>query len=306
MRKLKLLLVTFKRSLSSLLANLSHLYKGQTKDDYILQTAHRLEKGLCIANPKPMWGWDKAKVLANALTTTKDGFAKETGLAVLHAYLDEKAMEGSDDKKMLDTFLNKYHDLLGYDYNKDRGGSLLLHKEDLMCDVSQVEKCFYCRHSVRDFDDTEVSLEKIYKAVDLANRCPSACNRQPTHVYVISQDVWNNNTNDMNQVYNAKQHLLITASRRAFSMDEIDDWVVSPSIFAGYLTLSLTAMGIGSCVIKKGLLNDKAYIKLKSHCGISEDEKIILEIAIGNYKDTFRVPISNRKQVEQMLTVVDK
>lgn len=307
MRKIKMMLLLFHRSFISMIKNICHLSKGQNNGDYILQTAHRLEKGLCIANPKPMWGWEKARALALALSVeSEDSFAQETGLAVLHAYLKGKGLSGDDDKKMLATFENEFSSILTQQYHSEYGGSITLHKDDLMCDVSKVEKLFNSRHSIRDFSDTEVPLEKIYKAIEMANRCPSACNRQPSHVWLISQAIWNAHTNDMNQVYNAKYHLLITASRHAFGLDEINDWVVSASIFAGYLSLSLTAMGIGSCVIKKGLLNDNAYKKLKDHCGISDDEKIILEIAIGNYKDTFNVPVSNRKTIKQLFTVVEK
>ena len=306
MRKIKLIFLIFHRSFVSMISNIRHLSKGQNNGDYILQTAHRLEKGLCIANPKPMWGWDKAHALAKALILEQDGsFAHETGLAVLHAYLREKGFSGESDKKMLATFENEFSSLLKKTYHEEYGGSVTFHKEDLMFDMSKIEKLFNSRHSIRDFANTEVPLEKIYKAVELANRCPSACNRQPSHTYLISQEVWNAHTNDMNQVYNAKYHLLITSSRHAFGLDEINDWVVSASIFAGYLSLSLTAMGIGSCVIKKGLLSDNAYKKLKEHCRISDDEKIILEIAIGNYKDIVNVPVSNRKTINQLLTVVE-
>lgn len=307
MRKIKTKYKVFFRAFKSLVANINHLYKGQTNGDRILQTAHRLEKGLCIATPKSLWGWDKAYILAKALSKESNNmFAKETGLAVLNAYLAQKELSSGEDKKKAASFKSEFADLLKNGICKECGGSITLRKADMECNVANVENVFKMRHSIRDFDNTEVSLEKIFKAVELANFCPSACNRQPTHVYVISQEIWNMFTNDMNQMYNAKQHLLITASRRAFTLDEINDWIVSASIFAGYLSLSLTAVGLGSCVIKKGLLDDKAYEALKRHCGISSDEKIILEIAVGNYKDTFNVPVSNRKKIEQLLTVIDK
>lgn len=305
MRRFKLFITVFFRSFCSMIVNLSLLYKGQANKDFILQTAHRLEKGLCIATPKPMWGWDKARVLAKALCREKtDNFAKETGSAVLHAYLKQKEIVGNEDGRMLDSFEKEFEELLSQGYCEEKGGSILLSKDDLMCDVASIERLFYIRHSIRDFDDTEVPIEKIIKAVEIANRCPSACNRQPTKVYVVSKNVWNNNTNDMNQVYNAKQHLIITVERQAFSLDEINDWIVSASVFAGYLSLSLTALGIGSCIIKKGLLNDNSYKKLKRYCCIPQSEKIILEIAIGNYKENIKVPVSNRKPIDQILKVV--
>jgi len=305
MDNIKLFFLVVYRSLKSLIFNVYQLRKGQYKNDMILQIAHRLEKGLCIDSPKPLWGWEKARVLAQLLCDESIGsFEKNTANAVLHAYLQNKRKAGVEDQKKALQFEDEYPRLKQSDYYSDCGGSIHLRKEDLVCEMPPIEKLFKCRHSVRDFEESEVSMDKILKAINMANMCPSACNRQPTHVYIISNKIWNRYTNDPNQVYNANKHLLITANRRAFSIGEINDWIVSASIFTGYLTLSLTAMGIGSCVIKKGLLNDDAYIPLKKHCGILEEEKIIIEIAIGNYKNEFNVPVSNRKTVQQITTII--
>ena len=307
MRKIKLLLLIFWRSLISVYKNLHHLYKGQSTGDYILQVSHRLEKGMCISVPKPLWGWDKAFDLAQTVLKEQENlFAKKTGIAVLQAYVEHKRCWGNEkDLEKLKSFEIQYGDLLYNNVDEGKGGAIILHKSDVLCDLASAEKLFNSRHSIRDFDDSEVPLEKIYKAIEMANRCPSACNRQPSHVYLIQQDLWHKYTPDMNQAYNCKQHLLITVSRSAYTIDEINDWIVSASIFAGYLSLSLTAVGIGSCVIKKSLLNDNAYKQLKRYCGIPDDEKIILEIAIGNYKESFSVPISNRKTIKQLLTIVE-
>lgn len=294
-------------TIKSALENMIYLYRnGQNNSSDILKTSHRLEKGMCISNPRELWGWDKAKHLAMLLEKEPEGFAKNTGIAVLNAYIEEKLCGNSEkDIEIARQFKEKFQfPQIVNQPDLAEGGYIEFHHCEK--DINAVEELFMNRHSVRDFDDSEVDNNKIRKAIELANRCPSACNRQPTHVYVISDKVWNKYLNDSNKIYGANKHLLITASRTDFSFDEVYDWIVSASIFAGYLTLSLEAVGIAACVIKKGLLNDNAYKKLKSHCGIPEDEKNILEIAIGNFKNSFKVPVSNRKTVDQMFKVVDK
>ena len=144
----------------------------------------------------------------------------------------------------------------------------------------------------------------IVRAVELANRCPSACNRQPFACYVISDSVWQVFNKDSNQVYNANKHLLITGVKNAFSVDEIDDWIVSSSIFAGYLSLTLTLYGIGSCVIRKGIVDDASYAQMKGRCGIPANEKVVLELVVGNLKEEFKVPLSNRKEIDSILHFV--
>lgn len=305
MYRYKLLLLITLRKLSSVFWNIALLFKGQSRPSNILMVSHRLEKGLCISNPRPMWGWEKAEELATLLIKESgDLFSKETGLAVLHAYLDHKhESTNEEDAQRLKAFETRYNAILNQPYDAEKGGSISISKEDLVFEGS-IKKLFYSRHSIRDFESTEVPVEKIIKAIELANRCPSACNRQPSHIYVIPDEIWRKYTHDSNQVYNANKHLLVTADKTAYSLNEIDDWIVSASIFAAYLSLSLTAVGIGSCVIKKGLIDDKHYKRLKERCSIPKTEKIILEIAIGNYKDSFRVPVSNRKPTVDLFSII--
>ena len=85
-------------------------------------------------------------------------------------------------------------------------------------------------------------------------------------------------------------------------MGELNDWIVSTSIFCGYLTLALHAVGIGSCCCRKDIIKHSNYNKnIKSLCHIPDDEQIILEILIGNYKDEFFAPVSHRRDVKDIV-----
>lgn len=44
---------------------------------------------------------------------------------------------------------------------------------------------FMSRHSVRQFSDLTIDIEDIEKAVKLAMKAPSACNRQSCKVYIF-------------------------------------------------------------------------------------------------------------------------
>lgn len=74
--------------------------KGQKREYDILQTAHRLEKGLLNENPKSLWGWDKANMLAMMLKEEDEGsFSAVTGKAVLAAYLENKQNSSEAEEK---------------------------------------------------------------------------------------------------------------------------------------------------------------------------------------------------------------
>ena len=45
-----------------------------------------------------------------------------------------------------------------------------------------VENLFNTRHSIRQFGEDKVKIEDIKKAIELAQRAPSACNRQAVRV----------------------------------------------------------------------------------------------------------------------------
>ena len=89
---------------------------------------------------------------------------------------------------------------------------------------------------------------------------------------------------------------------RAFSLSELNDWIVSSSVFCGYLSLALHAEGIGSCIFRKDIVQESKYNNsIKAMCHISDDEQIILEMAIGHYKDEFIVPVFCRRTAGEIL-----
>lgn len=278
--------------------------KGRPIIFTILQASHRLEKGLCIRNPRVGWGFDKAEKLVDMVRKERsrqnpDQMAIEIGEAVLAAFIvaKENVPEESDKLSKLKAKVKSVG--LKLSENAEMGGALLLHKEDVSQDKS-VESLFLTRHSVRDFADTPVDQAKLERAVTLALRAPSACNRQATQIYVISGEdrVKAGSSNE----YHADKYLIITGNMRAFSLSELNDWIVSSSVFCGYLSLALHAEGIGSCVFRKDIVQESKYNdNIKAMCHIPDDEQIILEMAIGNYKDEFYVPVSYRRAAKEII-----
>ena len=289
---------------------LRRLKFGQKSSYKILQNAHRLEKGLINANPRPFWGWEKAEelviLLSEELSKEGDLFAIKTGCAVLKRYI-EKKQNSTEEQQKVQHFLNKMREVyvLVDDVDKNLGGFKRVCKEDVIVkDLLSVESFFDSRHSVRSFSDDTVEFEKILHAINMANKCPSACNRQPTHVYIIDGDTRSTlgEGNDMG----ADKYLILTSDILAYNLDEVQDWIVSTSIFAGYLSLALHAEGRGNCVIRKCLFGPSRYNEeLRRYCKIPDNEQIIIEIAIGHYAEEFNVCISNRKDALEFTNYVD-
>jgi hypothetical protein len=104
----------------------------------------------------------------------------------------------------------------------------------------------------------------------------------------------------------ADKYMILTSDLLAYNLDEMQDWLVSTSIFAGYLSLALHAVGIGNCVIRKCLLGPSKYNEeLRKYCKIPDNEQIVIEIAIGNYADKFKECVSNRMDALEFTRYVD-
>lgn len=286
-------------------ADLRQLSLGQKINYDLLQLSHRLEKGLLITNPKPMWGWDKAEKMVTLLKKCKDDFSSITAKAVLSVYLEAKSKsEYKEDLEKYAHFLRQ----TGFQTVpfENVGGTITVKSQAFSeSERAAIRRLFDTRHSCREFVDRHVSDKDIEEAVRLALRCPSACNRQPFHVYAIDPAKLAKQMRQEKLQYDGDRVLIITGDVRAFSTSELLDWIVSPSIFAGYLTLSLHSLGIGSCVVRKDLVCPSAYNDaIRVLTGMDSSERIVLEIFIGYYPDEFVVPVSNRANSDNIVSFV--
>lgn len=160
------------------------------------------------------------------------------------------------------------------------------------------------RHSTRNFNDSAIDDVNLREAIESALLCPNACNRQPYHIYVVDAKKKTEYLGSTNE-FNANKYIIITGVIDAFSISEMNDWIVSASIFAGYLTLCLHNRKIGSCIMRKDLLVETDYNKkIRALCSIPETEQIVLEMAIGNYNYNALVPVSKRKTIDEICKFV--
>lgn len=294
--KIVVLYYCLKRTVS----DINQLTKGQKSNYELLQLSHRIEKGLLISKPKPLWGWEKAYRINKLLQINNDKFSSRTAKAVLSAYLNSKEHSSFlEDREKWSEFIKKT--TFTPIESPKNGGIIEVEKTCFSTEeINAIEKLFYTRHSCREFSEEPVPAEVINHAIQMALRCPSACNRQPFKVYVVEPFVLEKELGKKLQ-YKANKILFITGDVRAFTSGELLDWLISPTIFASYLTLSLHSLGIGSCVVRKDLVKNSEYnCVVANMIEITESERIVLEINIGYYKSAFLCPKSNRLEVSDV------
>lgn len=190
-----------------------------------------------------------------------------------------------------------------------RCGSYRIAKEDIIRTTNIDFSAFLSsRHSIRDFKEGLISEENIIKAIEMANKCPSACNRQPIKVYCTNTidkskevDKLITGTNGFQGII--QNFMIITVDRAYFSGAEYNQWYINGGIFVSSLIMALHSLNIGSCVMqwRQFYKNER---KLKSLLGIKKQDAIITIVGIGYYPDSVKVISAQRRDVEDMISFI--
>ena len=88
--------------------------------------------------------------------------------------------------------------------------------------------------------------------------------------------------------------LFITGKMSVYRPQEIHQWIVTGSIFAAYLSLSLEIFGIGCCFIQRPVIPNKQWDVVANRIGAASDEQLVCCMGIGSVKEEYVVPISHR------------
>lgn len=164
------------------------------------------------------------------------------------------------------------------------------------------------RRSVREFTPTPVPASVLNRAVQAAQLSPSACNRQPCRVHVISseadkQRLLGHQNGNRGFGHLAPQVVILTADEHCFfDASERHEPYVDGGMFAMSFILSLRDQGVGSCCLNWCVppATDHAVHNLFS---LPSTERIVMLIAIGYEPEDCLVPRSPRRSTEEVLQV---
>ena len=318
MREFRLCMLEFSRG--GKLKN--NAYKGFV-DSGMLISAHSVEKGLGLRNVQPGHSGQVVDALLDRLLSLCNDknriaqFAFRETLRVVIAYMDFQKQFDTSQFQMYPVIKKKYTTLcerLGDDYMNHlrkelKAGASFYSKEQLI-PVAGVdfEEFVISRHSIRTYEQKPIETDVIRKAVELANRSPSACNRQASYVYFCSRqelvaEVDQLITGSAGFKGEVPNYLIVTTDRSYFSQEEQFQWYINGGIYLSYLSLALHSQGIGHCLMQWKAFH-KTEKSLKNIMGISKTEAIIAVIGCGYYPDQVRCIDSQRKEVKDTLRIV--
>jgi len=279
--------------------------------------AHKIEKALAISEPRPGFGVGVVKRLINNLSEYYERFGYNSRLEISYSILvkyyefnlSRNAISDSLKDKILELpsiipELNSIDDQSAGIIHFTKNSYLKHSKKDL-------ENFFMSRFSMRQFADKTVDRELLLKAVELASKTPSVCNRQCYHAHifsgktqasaVLSYQLGNRGFGDQ-----VDSVIVVSADLSCFfSASERNQAWIDGGLFAMSLMYSLHSLGLGSCPLNWSVApkRDKA---LKDATGIPHSHSVIMMIGCGHLKDEFKVAKSKRKPMNELCTVVEK
>ena len=294
---------------------------GRVKTTYqllalIQADAHKVEKALAITNPRPGFGVAVVKrLIANVEEYyQRFGFNSRLDIAycVMQKYVDFNIKNHSLDKELCDLLEDLENTIFEFKNSKNEAAGVIHYtKEEYLAKTKMdLEDFFMGRYSMRQFSDQALELKDLQKAIYLASKTPSVCNRQCYHAFiaqgkekassVLSYQLGNRGFGDQ-----VDSVITVTADLSCFfSSSERNQAWIDGGLYAMSVIYALHSLGIASCPLNWSV-NPKRDLALKNASGIPHSHSIIMMIACGNLKDEFSVAQSKRKPMDELCTIMD-
>lgn len=280
----------------------------------IVRNVHSIEKGLSISKPRMGFGIKKIKEMFSLVDSYMKLTEEKTVLYfvvdAVSEYLDFQKAKGfnSEDIEFIYKKNKQLKEKIG-EHEGIYGGTINFNAKESLINIAEIQKLFDTRHSIREFSGEPVPESLLKKAIEMAQRVPSACNRQAVRVYSIKSSDYIKAVGNLDGIggfaEDVDQFILVTGIRSAYRRGEKNQFIVSAAMFASYLTLSLHALGIGCCTVQRSLFADKNFINFRKIYGIPEDEQLAVMLGIGMMKEKIKVPVSKRYPIDKIYLNLD-
>lgn len=274
---------------------------------------HSVEKGLLFTNTKPLFAKKRIENIHPilALKVIEDSVERSQIRVAYQVMCQYYEFHEQIDIDISEYFTNEqylhYKSILGSYYSKDFRGAIDF---DRFSFYSLKEREFpvfsSTRKSIRDYTGELIPTLTIEKAITLALNTPSVCNRQAAKVYLLDDKIridklLNVQGGLTGYTKNVNQVLILTVDRNYFySVGERNQFYIDGGMFLMNMLYALHYYGIANCPANWGkTIQEEKH--LKGVVSLPECEKIICIVPIGIAKDQFRVTLSQRRKLTEVL-----
>lgn len=276
---------------------------------HMMLTAHSLEKGLSNDNFELGHGYakigDLVKMVAlyNERNYNKRNPGYINALSILSAYME--VYKGSQYEEDMRALLKDIHPVLksltGLE-EEYAGVKRVKFSEKKNNDKKNFKELAEGRASVRSFSEEPIDRVALKDAIRIAQKSPSACNRQSTRIYEIHSPEIITRVMTVQEGFGYKTPpqaiLLVVADDSNFSgAGERNQGFVDGGMFAMSLMYALEYKKIAACPLHASFTYEKEQ-QFRSMLGIQESEKLIVFLALGQFRNDFVVAKSYRYPVD--------
>lgn len=297
-RYLKRYQILVKSSVSDLRRYARHSLGNANRDDEVvtgqlLKSIHSLEKGLIMPGESRVFGAKKVALIKDLLSHLSRTPANEW----LWAYADR--VLGS-----VETHNNGLRS--GEPLSQRLEGTISISKEMMLAALPpSPENFFFYRKSVREYSPEPVAPEILARAVALAQRAPSVCNRQSGRVRFYSKDTEKQAILNLQSGNSGFGHLapvvaIISTDIRSFMQsEERNQCFIDGGLFAMSLGMALHSLGLGACMLNWSV-NPARDCRLRKQASIPDNEVIIMMMSLGHLRPQYRSAESYRRPVHEV------
>ena len=270
---------------------------------------HIVEKGLTMPEPRP-------------------GFGKQVVIDLCRVVLRYERMnlpfnelEFAQSVTVLKEYAAFHHEI-GFALEKEVAESLakIVTRFDDIHGTNQVqttEKAYFealnapfdafcmSRFSVRSYTNKEIPMNVLYNCVDLAQKSPSFCNRQPTRIHIVKSPqikeailaIQNGNRG----FGHLAETLIVLTSVISVTKDihERNENHLNGGMFAMTLLNALHFNKIAACSLNWSVDNEKD-MKMRQILNVPENEVVLLVISCGYPPESFKIASSPRKKAAEI------
>lgn len=272
---------------------------------------HKIEKGLALPSTRP--GFGKIWIINDFMPLLRSFVSEYGPNAVTDACLQNLMVyrDFNSEKEYYDEVLFSSVDLTLKEVQMSQdtadGGVRTIVKSSSPPFYQNFNEFIMSRHSVRDFTKELVDKSLVEKAVQMAQRTPSVCNRQPWHVYAYDKKheiadalkLQNGNAGFGDRI----KMLLITAGDTGAMLNstERNQFRIDGGMFSMSLVLALHSLGLGTCCLNL-CHRAKGEKKLRKFIGMADHHAPLMMIAVGHTPEVFSIAVSPRKPVSEVIT----
>jgi nitroreductase len=291
---------------------MSNYNNRATRNYAVAKVYHSLEKSLSFKERRSGAGAGEANLLCELLEFSllnKDfGYHDRVGFEVLSKFIDESDGLDSGVVERCEGVLNNYQDISCFeDYDC---GSITRTKADISKGILEIPEDFFnTRYSLREYSSEVVSIELVNRAVALAMKTPSACNRQPWHVYQIDERkkidlALSFQSGNRGFGHKVPYLMIITMDLRAFvpGSERYQHWI-DGGMFSMSIIYALHSLGLASCCLNWSKLakDDK---KLREALGLKDEHSIMMMLSVGYPDELNKLCVSPRRPFDEIITKI--